>query len=74
MDLTVYPKSTSLINLENFLIDCLIDTKTNFKSILDMDMPNVGNIIMIYYSQATILRVIKSLLPIIEANADKVSK
>jgi hypothetical protein len=72
--MTVYPKNTSLINLENFIIDCLIDTKTNFKSLLDMDTPNVGNIIMIYYSEATVLRVIRSLLPIIEANADKVIK
>lgn len=72
LDLSQFSKNTNLINLEMLIIDCLIESKSNFKSLLAVDFPNVGNILMTYFCENTVLRVIKTLLPIIEANAEKV--
>ncbi len=70
---STYSNKTILINLELFIIDLLVESKNIFQSLLEVDYPNIGNILLCYYSETCILNIINSILPTIEANIEKVN-
>jgi hypothetical protein len=70
--LTNYPIKTHLINLELFLIDSILDSKETFESLLEVDYPNIGNILLCYFSESCMLKIITAILPIIEGHIEKV--
>ncbi len=74
MNLSNYSTKTHLINLELLVIDIILYTKNLFESLLEVDFPNIGNILLCYFSENCILKIITSIVPIIEANLDKVKK
>ncbi len=40
---------------------------------MDLDSPNIGNIFLFYFSQTCLIKIIKSILPIVRANLEKVN-
>jgi hypothetical protein len=72
IDCEKYSKKLSLINLEILFFDMLYDKNNLYENVLAMDAPNVGNLILFYYSQNCLIRVLKSFVPQIESNIEKV--
>lgn len=68
-----YPPETALINLELLFVDLLMEKNSAYESILEMDSPNFGNLLLFYFSQRCILKVLRSLLPSMSASVDKVN-
>jgi len=61
-----------LVNLELVCIDTIIGCSDVFRSLIENEYPNIGNILMCYSSQNLSLKIIKNLVPIIQGNLDKV--
>jgi hypothetical protein len=67
-----YSLKTHFINLELLFIDSILDSKNTLESLLEVDYPNIGNILLCYFSENCMLKIITSILPIIEGHIEKV--
>jgi hypothetical protein len=72
-DTSIYSSKTTIINLELITIDLLMASRNQYESLLEVDCPNMGNILLCYYSQVNIIKTLKSILSQMEGNIEKVN-
>ncbi len=72
IDTTIYSPKTVVINLELLALDLLKSTRNFYESLIEVDNPNIGNILLCYFSQVNVIKVMKSILSQMENNIEKV--
>ena len=72
IDTTKYSQKSTLMNLELLFFDFLVNKNKLYQSLIELESSNIGNILLFYFSQVCLFKVLNAMIPILKGNLEKV--